>query len=123
MLERTKRVPRFRYLAEFVLFHAKGSGSDLNVPAPAGSATLDSQLGINRRSDGSLVAHQTSGAEVPISNPASPTIILGRCRIIMKYCKNLRGRGVDLHLRQKIAIQIVSIGYYVPNRPKFNMAF
>ena len=41
----------------------------------------------------------------------------------MKYCKNLRGRGGDLHLRQKIAIQIVSIRYYVPNRPKFNMAF
>ena len=30
-----------------------------------------------------LVARQTSGAKVPDSNPASPTIILGRCRIIV----------------------------------------
>ena len=29
-----------------------------------------------------LVARQTSEAEVPDSNPASPTMILGRCRII-----------------------------------------
>ena len=30
-----------------------------------------------------LVARQTSEAEVPGSNPASPTMILGRCRIIV----------------------------------------
>ena len=30
-----------------------------------------------------LVVHQTSGAEVPGSNPASPRMILGRCRIIV----------------------------------------
>ena len=36
------------------------------------------------RCAGSLVAHQTSGAEVPGSNPASPTMILMRCRIIVK---------------------------------------
>ena len=27
--------------------------------------------------------HQTSEAEIPGSNPASPTMILGRCRIIV----------------------------------------
>ena len=32
--------------------------------------------------DGSLVAHQTTGAEVPASNPASPKMVLMRCRII-----------------------------------------
>ena len=31
------------------------------------------------RCDGSLVAHQTSGAEVPGSNPAFSTMILMRC--------------------------------------------
>ena len=35
------------------------------------------------RCGGSLVARQTSEAEVPVSNPASPTLILGRCRIIV----------------------------------------
>ena len=30
-----------------------------------------------------FVAHQTSGAEVLGSNPASPTMILMRCRIIV----------------------------------------
>ena len=29
-----------------------------------------------------MIARQTSGAEVPGSNPASPTMILGRCSII-----------------------------------------
>ena len=33
------------------------------------------------------VVHQTFGAEVLGSNPASPTMILGRCRIIVQYCK------------------------------------
>ena len=36
---------------------------------------------------GSLVARQTSGAEVPGSNSASTTMILMRCRIIVYYCK------------------------------------
>ena len=35
------------------------------------------------RCGGSLVARQTSGAEVPGSNPASTTMILMRCRIIV----------------------------------------
>ena len=35
-----------------------------------------------RRCGGSLAAGQTSGAEVPGSNPASPTMILGRCGIV-----------------------------------------
>ena len=35
------------------------------------------------RCGGSLVAHQTSGAEVLGSNPASPIMILGHCRIIV----------------------------------------
>ena len=35
---------------------------------------------------GSLVAHQTSEAVVPGSNPASSTMILGHCRFIVKYC-------------------------------------
>ena len=32
---------------------------------------------------GSLLAHQSSGAEVLGSNPASPTMIMMRCRIIV----------------------------------------
>ena len=40
---------------------------------------------------GSLVVHQTSGAEVPGLNPASPTMILMRCRIIViMYVEHLR---------------------------------
>ena len=39
------------------------------------------------RCGGSLVARQTSGAEIPGSNPASTAIILMRCRIIVQYCK------------------------------------
>ena len=38
---------------------------------------------IGWRCGGSSVAHQTSGAEFPGSNPASPTMILMRCRIIV----------------------------------------
>ena len=36
------------------------------------------------RSGGSLVMHQTSGAEVTGSNPAPPTMNLMHCRIIVK---------------------------------------
>ena len=36
------------------------------------------------RCGGSLLAHQTSEAEVLGSNPESPTMILMRCRIIVK---------------------------------------
>ena len=43
---------------------------------------------------------QQKQAEVPGSNPASPTMILGRCRIIVSYYKT-QGRGVHLHLRPK----------------------
>ena len=39
---------------------------------------------------GSIVAHQTSGAEVPGSNTASSTMILMRCRIIVHNIENLR---------------------------------
>ena len=34
-----------------------------------------------------LVVHQTSGTVVLGSNPASPTMILGRCRINVLYCE------------------------------------
>ena len=37
-----------------------------------------------RRGYGAMVAHQTSGAEVLGSNPASPTTIRMRCRIIVQ---------------------------------------
>ena len=40
-----------------------------------------------------MVACQTSEAEGPGSNPASPTMILGRCRIIVVYCKISGKRG------------------------------
>ena len=53
------------------------------------------------RCGGSLEAHQTSGAEVPGSNPASTTMILMRCRIIVKYSRKSRGREGNLPLRQK----------------------
>ena len=43
-----------------------------------------------RRCDGSLVAHQNFGAEVLGSNLASPTMILMRCRSIVKNVENLR---------------------------------
>ena len=36
-----------------------------------------------------MLAHQTSEAEVPGSNPASPTMILMRCRIIVNNVENL----------------------------------
>ena len=45
------------------------------------------------RCGGSLVARQTSGAEVLGANPASISMILMRCRIIVQYCKNLRVGG------------------------------
>ena len=53
------------------------------------------------RCDGSLMAHQTSGAEVPGSNPASLTMILMRCRIIVSNCRQSQGREGNLPLRQK----------------------
>ena len=46
-----------------------------------------------------MVALQTAEAAVPGSNPASPTMILMRCRIIVIYCKI--SRDGDLPLRQK----------------------
>ena len=42
------------------------------------------------RCGGSLLAHQTSEAEVSGSNSASPTIILMRGRIIVNNVVNLR---------------------------------
>ena len=49
----------------------------------------------------SAVAHQTSEAKVPGSNPESPIMILMRCRIIMKKWRKSQGRGGNLLLRQK----------------------
>ena len=40
-----------------------------------------------------VAARQTSGAEDPGSNSASPTMLLGCCRIIVQYSKNLRVEG------------------------------
>ena len=40
-----------------------------------------------------MVTHQTSGPEVLGSNPARPTMILGRCRIIVYNCKFSGQRG------------------------------
>ena len=42
------------------------------------------------RCGGSLLAHQASGAEVTGSNPASPIMILMRCRFIVYPVENLR---------------------------------
>ena len=39
------------------------------------------------RCGGSLLARQTSAAEVPGSNPASTAMILMHCGIIVLYCK------------------------------------
>ena len=51
-----------------------------------------------------MVAQQTSGAEVVGSNPASPTMILGRCSINVYYCKILRVEGeTSTHLMAKNA--------------------
>ena len=50
---------------------------------------------------GSLLALQTSQAEVPGSNPASPTMILMRCRIIVNNVEKSQGRQGNLPLRQK----------------------
>ena len=37
------------------------------------------------RCGGSLAAHQTSAAW----NPASPTMFLGRCKVVVQYCRCL----------------------------------
>ena len=51
-----------------------------------------------------MVAHQTSGAEFPPgSNPASPTMILMRCRIIVSSCRKSQGREGSLPLRHEKA--------------------
>ena len=60
-----------------------------------GSCRCDSSC----RCGGSLVAHQTSGAEVPGSNPTSTTMM--RCRIIVKKSRKSQGREGNLPLRQK----------------------
>ena len=53
------------------------------------------------RCAGSLVAHQTSGAEVPGSNPASsPMILRGSARSLCNTVKSL-GSGVDLRPNKK----------------------
>ena len=51
-----------------------------------------------------MVAHQTSAAEALGSNPTTPTMILMRCRIIVKKCKNLREEKETFPLRQKRSI-------------------
>ena len=40
------------------------------------------------------------GADVQGSNLASPTVILGRCRIIVWYFQKYQGRGGDLHANE-----------------------
>ena len=44
---------------------------------------------------GSLVTHSTSGAEVPGSNPASPAMILMRCRIIVQSFR--KSQGIEVY--------------------------
>ena len=51
--------------------------------------------------------HQTSEAEVPGSNPASPTMILMRCRIIVNNVQKSQGRERNLPLGQKKDIKKV----------------
>ena len=63
---------------------------------------------------GSLVVHQTSGAEVPGSNPASTTMILMRCRIIVKKSRKSQGREGNLPQRQK--------EIYKKNSPRFPLS-
>ena len=61
------------------------------------------RLNLVWRCGGSLAAHQTSGAEVPGSNPASPTMILMRCRIrIIVIMQKISGQ---IALRQKKIIK------------------
>ena len=52
-----------------------------------------------------MVAHQTSEAKVPGSNPESPIMILMRCRIIVKKWRKSQGKEGNLLLRQKIAME------------------
>ena len=59
----------------------------------------------HRRCGGSLLVHQTSEAEVPGSNPASPTMILMRCRIIVNNVQKSQGREGNLPLGQKKIIK------------------
>ena len=58
--------------------------------------------------------HQTSGAEVPGSNPASPTMSLMRYRIIVNNVENLRLERENLPLREKKQQQYntVHVFYY-----------
>ena len=52
-----------------------------------------------------MLVHQTSEAEVPGSNPASPTMILMRCRIIVNNVQKSQGREGNLPLGQKKIIK------------------
>ena len=58
-------------------------GSYIDVVAQMEIWWLIGDVVFHRRCGGSLEAHQTSGAEVPGSYPASPTMILMHCRIIV----------------------------------------
>ena len=49
----------------------------------------------------SLLVHQTSGAEVSGLNPASPTMILMGCRIIVYTVENLRVERETYHRGKK----------------------
>ena len=66
---------------------------------------------------GWLVAHQTSGAEVPGSNPASPTMILMRCRIIVIKYRKSQGRKGNLPLRQKNDFNKIIFNWTHKNKP------
>ena len=53
------------------------------------------------KNENSVFLLKISGAEVPGSNPASPAMILMRCRIIVNKVANLRVERESLPLKQK----------------------
>ena len=73
-----------RWLIGDVVAHWRCGGSFWRCGGSFGDGVAHyGDLMAHWRCGGSLVAHQTSRAEVPGSNPASSTMILGRCRIIV----------------------------------------
>ena len=76
--------------------YAKGGAGDKSTlhlsyfRRGGGAGSLHGKISGSIKFGGSLEAHQNSGVEVPGSNPASPTMILMRCRITAKNVENLR---------------------------------
>ena len=66
-----------------------------------GAGSLHGKISGSIKFGGSLEAHQNSGVEVPGSNPASPTMILMRCRITTKKCRKSQSKEGNLPLRKK----------------------